>query len=198
MKLTKRILAVVITLALALTLALPATATVNWDEFRIATETQDMKIQRGESFTLSVEVIIPDGVEVEYQWVHGVSSNSPIIENATSPNLRLSPNDTNYPSEFWSRSARSDYYCKITAFEKDNENNVISSKTLRSKPTNVIVEDHTFLGKLYSVTVEPFAFAAANTGYWLSLTMFFTLPLSPLFFLYFLAVGFINGFRGLF
>ena len=56
-------------LAFALTLALTVSAAAgNWDDFRITRDLQDRTIHYNERFTLSVEVNVPEGAQVEYQW----------------------------------------------------------------------------------------------------------------------------------
>jgi hypothetical protein len=97
MKHTKRMLTMVLTFALAFSLAAPAFAAVNWDEFQITERPKNIAIPYGDSFTLGVEVKVPDGVSVEYQWrTYSAGAGHTPIENATSYELRLGPSDPYY------------------------------------------------------------------------------------------------------
>ena len=200
MKLTKKLLALLLTLALALSLALPAMAAVNWDEFHIITQPQSMTVIRGDSFTLSVEVNVPDGAEVEYQWrrgpVGGSEDSSTRIYGATEPDLQISSNDDHYPflNNYY------DYYCEITAYEKDAGDTVLSSQMLTSDRARVtpVEKEKTFWEKVYSVTLEPFEYAGSMTLIGMMLSFGLLLPVTPFYFLYFLVVGYIEGFKGLF
>jgi len=200
MKQAKKCLALALTLTLALTLALPAAAAVNWEDFRITRQPQSMTIIHGESFTLSMEVNVPDGVEVEYQWrrspVGGSEDSSTRIYGATEPDLQLSSNDDHYPF----RNNYYDYYCEITAHGKDADGNELSSQTLTSGRARVTVEEKekTFWEKVYSVTLEPFSYAGSMTLVGMMLSFGLLLPVAPFYFLYFLVVGYIEGFKGLF
>ena len=194
MKHTKRLLAVLLTLALALALALPAMAAVNWNEFRIISHPQDITIRHGESFTLSVEVNVPEGVEVEFQWYR--SSSTP-IEGATSSELHLSPSDQFYPEVSALGGSTATYMIRITAHEKDDDGNIISSRTLASRHVTVTTE-RTFWGRLYGVTLEPFVLAFVATFVQIVWTFGLLIPLSPLIYLGWLIYGFGLGFAELF
>ena len=108
----KKLLALLLTFALAFGLASPAMAEVIWDDFIIITQPQDLTVLFGETFTLSVEVNIPDGAKEEYQWFLGRTP----IEGATGPALSLGSTDETYPSARnpWD-NAYAYYSCKITA-----------------------------------------------------------------------------------
>jgi len=128
---------------------------VDWKDFYIITHPQSQKIPRGESFTLNIEVNIPDGVEVTYKWyTYGWQP----IEGATTPTLQLTPDDAYYPkagnpySKIGTAGAQeSSFYCKITAIDSDDG----QSKTLDSKHVSVQVRG-SFWERLSSVTVGPF------------------------------------------
>ena len=192
MKFTKRMLAVVLTVALALSLALPAMATVNWNEFRITKQPQNLTIKYRDSFTLSVEVNVPAGVEVEYQWYRNYGD---LIEGATAAELHLGPDNSNYP-ENSSRGTWARYRCRVSAYEKDSGGNIISMQTLESEFAYVTTT--TSMGKLYSVTLEPWANAFTATVATLTLTWFVLLPVSPLIYLVFLIGYFGKNFIALF
>ena len=97
---------------------------VDWDEFYIITQPEHFwKINSLQTLKLSVEVNVPAGVVVEYQWYCG---DSP-IPGATSAVLQLKPGDADHPrnrEHFW-------YYCKITGMEK-NGDVVVSQQQLIS------------------------------------------------------------------
>ena len=173
----KRILSILLTLAMALTLALPAAAAVNWDDFRIISQSGNKTIKLGESFSLYVMVNAPEGVEVEYQW-YSYDGNSTKLENATIPELSLGPDDPNYPDTSLG-GGRISYHCKITAYEKDNESNV---RYLNSSNVTVSIE-RTSLGKLRDLTITPFEYAFGGTVGLISMTMGLLIPVSPLIFL---------------
>jgi len=187
-KFTKRILAALLTLTLALSLALPTMAAVNWDDFRIAKQPQGLTIKEGESFTLSVEVNVPDGVEVAYQW----SISTKRIENATTPELHLGPDDPYYPENSPLGGASTDYICDITAYEKDGGGNVISKRYLISDRVRVTTE-RSFWGKLLDVTIAPFGYAFSAV---IVAPVF--IPIFPLAYLGFLIYFYVQGFMGLF
>ena len=190
MKSTKRILATILILTLALSLAIPAVAAVNWDDFRITKQPHDPKIAHGEILTLSVEVNVPGGVEVEYQWQHfGVD-----IENSNASEIHIAPDNPSYPR--WAGSEDS-YRCWITAYEKDSSSNVISSQTLKTNSVTVITEK-TSTGKIAGITWEPFALAFSGTVATLAWSFGLLFPVSPLIFIGFLIYNFVQGFIGLF
>jgi len=190
MKHTKKLLALLLTLALALPFALPATAAVDWNEFKITKQPQDPRITHGEILTLSVEVIVPDGVEVEYQWRHfGVD-----IENSNAPEIHIAPDNPSYPR--WAGSEDS-YRCWITAYEKDGGGNVISSQTLKTNSVTVITRKTT-AGKISGITWEPFVLAFNGTVVTLTWSFGLLFPVSPLIFIGFLIYNYFQGFRALF
>jgi len=194
MKFTKRILAVFLTLALALGLALPTMAAVNWDEFRITKQPQNLTIKHGDSFTLNVEVNVPDGVEVEYQW-HRLLP----IAGATASELEIGSDDTFlYPNANGSEY----YFCKITAYEKDADGTTLASKTLTSDRACVTAQrvdpPKTFWDKINGITWEPFVDAFSLSLMNIVLSYGLLLPVSPILFLVYLIISFIQGFRGLF
>ena len=151
MKFTKRMLATLLTLALALGWALPTMAAVNWDEFRITKQPEGMTIKHGESFTLSVEVNVPDGVEVTYRW----QCKGVFIENANTRELRLGPDDLYYPSFERLGGNETSYQCWITPYE---DGNAIPMRIRTSNTVNVKIE-RSISGKLLDVTIAPFGYA---------------------------------------
>jgi len=121
MKHAKRILAVFLTLALALSFALPTTAAVDWNEFIITKQPLGHGIQHGNRLTLSVEVAVPAGVEVEYQWYRQLESGEDApIEGANKPTLNLSPSDSDYPPESACYYYRSSNIIGILCYDKTN------------------------------------------------------------------------------
>jgi len=185
MKFTKRILAAFLTLALALSLALPAMAAVNWSDFRITKQPQNLTIKHGDSFTLSVKVNVPDGVEVEYQWYGG--SNR--IKNATASELYLGPDDQYYPDDYSLGGASSSFFCEITAYDEDNSGD---KRTIWSDTAHVTTK-RTISGKLLDVTIAPFGYAFSAI---MAAPVF--IPIFPLAYLGFLVYFFVQGFIGLF
>ena len=195
MKHTKRLLAALLALALALTLALPAMAAagpqsaVNWDEFYIITQPQSQTIAHGESFTLSVEVNVPEGVTwVEYQWRRSGGH----IADATEAVLMLSPGYPGYPrANRPYHSATGHYFVVITAVAEDEDGNVIDSRTLHSEVTAVTIQAErrpTLWENLRVILAGalflPLVLAPMLPGI---LLLPITLPLTPLFLLFFWA-----------
>jgi len=196
MKFKKRILATVLTLALALGLALPTMAAVDWDEFKITRQPQGLTIKHGDSFTLSVEVTVPVDVEVEYQWRSGSDART-IIEGATDPDLHLGSNAPNYPPNDKRGGSTVTYSCKITAYEKDDSDNVIASQVLFSDRVRVTTE-RTLGGKLYDITLAPFEEAAMSAMMALGMSWGLLIPFVPIVFLGVLIYSFIKNFIALF
>jgi len=199
MKFTNRILATLLTLALALSFVLPTMAAVNWDEFKITKSPQNLTITNGDSFTLSVEVNVPDGVEVAYQWytyTDGIDSGSmKPIEGATFPELHVSPSDPFYAQQaVYEKNVKTRYSCKVTAYETVDASN---TKNQWSNDAIVIIK-RTALGKLYDLTISPFVYAFGGTVGLMGMSAFVLIPVSPLIFLGFLIYGFFQGFIGLF
>jgi len=195
MKKAKRILSALLTLALALalalTLALPAAAAVNWDDFRITKQPQNLTIKSGDSFTLSVEVNVPAGVVVEYQWRFIPGGREP-IEGATGSELSLAPGDRYYPSQDGLDDVRVGYECVINAYEKDSGGNIISSRNKWSDTAYVSLERKA-LRKLLDVTIAPFGYAFTMVVSSPALALIF-----PISYLGCLIYSYIIGFRALF
>jgi len=151
MKHTKKLLALLLTLVIALGFSAPvafaqeteAKSTVNWDEFYIVTQPQDVKIKKGESFMLAVQANSPNGVEVTYQWYRDYVQ----IKGAASPDLHLDSQD------FFPVSETAIYHCTITASEKDADGSEIASKTLQSISARVRITK-TLWSNLWKFLVE--------------------------------------------
>ena len=150
----KKLTALLLTLVLALVLTAPAAfaqeeenqSTINWDDFYIITQPQARKsIYAGESYTLSVEVHIPEGVEVEYRWWS--FGHGGVLSGNTEAVLQISPDDS------WVRREENEFACDIIGYEKDGDT-VISSKTLLSEYAVVYLRG-TALENLYDLFTQP-------------------------------------------
>ena len=192
MKHTKTLTALLLTIALVFSLALPAAAAANWDEFAVTAKSQDMTVPHGAGFTINVQVNIPANAEVTYQWHREQGS---AIAGATAPTLQLKPGDADYPQMPKATSGNTPYYraeryyCEITATEAGTAD----TKTLQSGPIAVRVKN-SLLEKLYSITFEPFVFAAMGTAgafIWVG-------PLALTGTLYFLVMRYVENFKELF
>ena len=191
MKHTKRTLAVLLTFALALSFALPTMAAVNWDEFRITKQPQSLTIKHGESFTLSVEVAVPVGVdEIKYQWYN--KSLNP-IENATSSKLHFSPDDSYYPTDGRLGGSSAEFQVWITAYIKDAGDVVLVERRILSNTVSVRTE-RSSMGKFLDVTIAPFWYAFGGV----MATPVVSIPLFPLAYLFWLVLAYVSGFRALF
>lgn len=166
MKHIKRVLAIAVALSLAFTLAMPAMAiVVDWSEFRIVTQPPEyLYVPYGESFTLSVEVNVPDGVdEVKYQWYqYRDYENDGLIAGATASTLQLSPGDPAYPAPPNREGALCDmrYYCAVTAFANGVERQLWCNSVY-------VTAEGSFWDKLYCLTIEPFVYAYKRNGVYL-------------------------------
>ena len=192
MKSTKKPLALLLTLALAFALVLPATAAVDWSEFRITKQPQNLTIKQGDSFTLSVEVNVPEGFEVEYQW-RRMSGGSTNIEGATSPELHLGPNDSHYPTDSRYGGDSVVYECWITAYVKNADDIIVLERRISSGSASVQTK-RTVLGKILDVTIAPFWYAFGGV----MATPVVSIPLFPFAYLFWLVLAYVSGFRALF
>jgi len=128
MKHTKKLLTLLLALALGLGLGAPAAfaqTTVDWDDFYILTQPQAAIVPYGSSFTLSVEVNVPEGVKVvSYVWRPYIGT----LGAGTGSVLHLSPGDYAYPEAYRPYLAATEYYhCIITAVEEDANGNPVGS-----------------------------------------------------------------------
>jgi len=178
-------LALLLTLALALSIALPAMAVEPLNV--ISQPPRTVYVKRGESFTLTVEVEIPEGVdEVTYQWYYFGSVK---VAGATSNTLLLSPDDAEYPKRQFYYSvtgANSESYtCRIAAIDTE------SGKEYGRWVSDIKVHvEGSFRDKLYSVTLEPLV-ASHNE-------IFGAFPLGLFFFPFNVIKRYVDNYRGLF
>ena len=89
MKYTKKLLALLLVLVMALGLGITAMADPS-DVPHVIPPTQPTpKVTTGDSFTLSVDMYIPDGWTVEYQWQEYTSAGYTDIPGAAERTLLL-------------------------------------------------------------------------------------------------------------
>jgi len=103
------------------------TQAVNWDEFYIIAQPNGQTVKTGESITLRIEVKIPVGVDVTYQWYYNTTVK---LEGATEAVLRLEPGDDRYPNFGFSFGNRP-FHCEIIGYEKEGDT-ILSTKKLVS------------------------------------------------------------------
>ena len=144
----KKAISVLLAAILALGLGAPAAAeqaeetlaaqsSVNWDDFYIVAQPEDMTVNYGEDLVFSVEVNVPDGVEVTYQWY---ANSLYLLSDANGPIFTCSSNHSFYPRLYRTSGFMNPlyeegwwyYYCKIVGEEKDDGGNILSSKELIS------------------------------------------------------------------
>ena len=187
MKHTKQLLALLLTLAMALGLGASAAfaqeaaaeSTVNWDEFYIVTQPQNLNITSEEGFALRVAVNLPAGVnDIEYQWYANGR-----LDGETALELHQNPGDPYYPAfrPAGNRFAEAEYHLRVTVCEKDADGNVILKKELRSAKALVQVEHDYYItaqpqnvnishGKPFTLSVAahiPDGYEAAYQWYWI-------------------------------
>ena len=172
------LLAVCLLAGLASAGAVPATA-VNGDDFKIITQPQAVTVPYGSSFTLSVEVNVPAGVEVvscvwrPYSGMHGADAGSV---------LHVSPGDPMYPEAYRPYlAAYVSYYCVITAVEVDAGGNPVGSPWeiySESAAVTVLAQRDMNLFEAVSKAVTDF-FATAFLWSYLGVMWFFGILLTP-------------------
>jgi len=113
MKYAKKLLALLLACVMAFGLGVSALAT--GEAPYIVTQSQNLTIAHGDSITLSVEVYVPTGWAVEYQWFF----SSQKIQGATEPILRLSPGDPCYPQGEERYTLVTSISCEITLRNED-------------------------------------------------------------------------------
>jgi len=188
----KKLLAALLTLALSLTLALPTAfaeegetgSQVNWDDFYIVTQpVASLSMFSSDTVTLRIEVNIPEGVEVGYQWRY-----SGVIPDATEPVLTIGPDDwwprssdepTSGPSagswsSRWPRRTEISVWCIITAYEKEDDA-IVTSRELRSDAAQIMLKGN-MLENLYDLFIsEPARFARLPLLLWMGQIMIWPL-----------------------
>lgn len=194
MKQTKKWLALVLTFALALSLALPAAA-VNWDEFRIVTQPQSMTVAYGESATLTIEVNVPDGAQVVYDWRRVSTPNSfdTVMSKSTEPTLTVNFIEDRKADGFidWLGIAddkaaiamsgdSEEYYCNVICREEDEDDNTIESRTLRSETVTVTMEKGNIWQQALGWIGFPLIVGAQMLAPITWLTAFFAVPFIPI------------------
>ena len=109
----KKRFALLLALAMAFCLGVPAMAA---PDFSINVQPQDITINYGESFTLSVEAEVPAGQSAAYQWWRVGGTWNDLIPGATGPDLCLSYGDNAYPDAFPRNDSYTpaNYQCVVT------------------------------------------------------------------------------------
>ncbi len=192
MKISKRILSVFLALALAAGIFAPcafaqeAEQGVNWEEFYFITQPQDTYFFNGDSFTLSVEVNAPEGVELSYQWVP-IYNEIGVVDTQT---LTIDKDDPRYPSLDSIKTYERDFYCEVTAIEKNADGKIISRKTIESERAKATIKMNAGEG-LKHIFISPWSNAAELTLALMGLTFGIFLPFAPVVYIgsYFFCFG---------
>ncbi len=196
MKHIKMLSALLLTLTLVFSLLLPATAAVNWDEFKVTAQDKSLSLPYGEAFTIGLEATAPEGAQLSYQWYQSDGNDTP-IPDATGNSLSVGPDDSLYPAA--PKTGKASYlsiFCVISATEFDTEGAVVETRK-KTVYYSVIFSDVSFWGKVYGITVIPFmqGFATVAASYLLSGG--FSLLLSPFIFIYGLIAAFIHNLQNI-
>jgi hypothetical protein len=167
------------------------------NDFDMNINPREMSAKYGETFTLNAQVVIPQGVAVEYQWYTGGMGEIEIA-GATDAALRLRPDDEHYPALPYVGSSRTSYYfCEASATQKDGDGHVIAAKTLWVR-AEVSLKDSSFKGKLYNIFLQPLESAFNGTFMAVGMSFGALLPVGPIIFMVALFAGFVMGITGLF
>lgn len=155
MKHLQKSLALFLVFALGLSLALPAMAAVNWNKFYFIKQPQDLFVPYGESYTLSVEVNIPSGVEkVQYQWYRTFAGDEISVSQSYEPTLQLCPGDACYAPPTNSNDADTHiqkFTCRVTAYADAG----YQQETIRSNYIRVEVEGPPWEKQFRIITPPP-------------------------------------------
>jgi len=198
MKHAKKLFTLLLAFLLVLAFGLPAMAiqtqsAVDWDEFYIVKQPQGRNIRKGESFTLSFEVNVPDGVEVEYKWF-GIADG--FFELTTSdPILVCSPGDAHYPILntiiLPDATGSAHYHCWIYCYEKDG-GKIVSQQQILTNEVTVDMKGtigdlmYSFLNAPILAAIGPFAavmpalFTGIITYPFIALYFTFVMPIMAL------------------
>jgi len=163
-------------------MAVVGESTVEWDDFRIITQPQAVTVPYGSSFTLSVEVNVPAGIEVvSYFWKENYSGGGGAGTQAV---LHLSPGEPLYPEAYrpW-LTASGYYYCVITAVEVDAEGDPVGSPwELYSETAAVTVlaqRDMNFFETIKNAVTD--FFAGAFLWSYFGIMWFFGILMAPVY-----------------
>ncbi len=175
---TKKVVSVLLCLVLvfsAFTVSASAQETVNWDEFYFTKQPQDVVITNGESFTLSVEVNAPEGVELSYHWNPSFYGDA----KQETDTLTVNKGESRYPSLKSAYGFEREYYCTVTATQKGEDGRVINRKTIESDRATVSIKMNAVEG-IKHIVVTPWSDAFDLTLALTGLTFGMFLPLAPI------------------
>ncbi len=202
MKNTKRILSVFLSIILALgAFSLNAFAeempasNVDWSEFYITAQPKrSTVIDYGESFTLSVEVHIPVGVEVAYQWYPYYEGYVEKVEGFTAQTVTIDKDNPYYPRFSLFGLQKSGFFCEITGMEKDENGNVISIRSINSESAIVKTQMSVLSEALY-VMIQPWEVALNAVLLVTGMSYGAAIPFTPLIFIAGLFLGFFGSLK---
>jgi len=150
----KKLLSLVLTLALAAGLAVPAMAAAD-DVPVITVQPQNVAVQPGEAFTLSVEANVPNGERVGYQWYYHNTTSTGAAWSAATYNSTVGADGRGYGL----------YYCTVYNYDRGKSETslnsglcVVSQGSLSEDETPVIgrqpVSISTGEGMTFSLSLE--------------------------------------------
>jgi|GEM_PF-5106142 len=111
MKHLKKLFALMLAFILALGIGTPAMALEEEDTFRVITGNQRITLPYGSEIDFGVELYLPEGWTVEYEWWSDPVTD---LTGATGPTMHFSPGDAGYPVAGRPyESAWRNYYCSM-------------------------------------------------------------------------------------
>ena len=90
----------------------------------ILAQPQSQTVPHGAEFTLRVEAVIPQGMEIGYQWYRYLGTGVTMIEGANEAAFRCAPGDPGYPVNKDYFPAEETYFCAMfdTGYQGDSYN----------------------------------------------------------------------------
>ena len=205
MKMLKRSLALLLSLLLLLGFGAPAMAEENAPDFEwsyLQQPPQRIYIASREAFTIDARKLLPEGVNVSYQWYYWSADNNRTwraIAGATGPVLTVGANDAHRPPLEFLSSCPHARYRYVATFEITNADGEVINTFTHEGVVVGVTRERTVLEWISSFFVAllaapMIALQAMLMGVFMSFGI--GLPFAPIFFIIGLAIPFIPLFSG--